>query len=104
MGLVLLPSGGCAAPQPVAQGKEYVILVGHGIVARDYSKEHLREWSDVHEHSHSSDVHDASRTEYALREREIREWPRIPQAESKTRSLIRYADSIRPDLVQPLAV
>ena len=41
MGLVLPLFGGCAAPQPLAQGKKYIVLVGHGIVASDYPKERL---------------------------------------------------------------
>lgn len=40
-GFVLPLFGGCAAPQPLVQGKNYINLVGDGIVPSDYPKERL---------------------------------------------------------------
>ena len=81
MGLVLPLFGGCAAPQPLAQGKKYIVLVGHGIVASDYPKERLREWSHGHEHDHSAHTRADDQSEHARREREIREWPRTARTD-----------------------
>ena len=104
--VALLAAGGCASSGAAKRNANHIILVGHGIPAKDYPKARLSEFFRTNRHDSGGEAHDRDSTDVQVEqlELEIRNWPRTFSNDPYKFGVVHLAERLREQSGWPVSI